>query len=356
MSSKKIANDNAALLSQAQATKPRSPRFNTLQAMRFVAAFCVVVYHSSYYIKVQGLRAGAFLQTFSDPSLTYGVYLFFAISGFVLTQALERSSIAEFLAHRFLRIYPAFWGAVLFVALLRWTLFDETPTLSWRALSLLPFGVIPYPLGVEWSLIYEIFFYLILTTLSQLRKHWLFNLAMAGWAGLILAGYFVGGWSFTVPLPTWSMLPFSLMNLTFIAGVVAYQIYSRVTRFRWWLLPLAIVALCLARTNYDPLLTFAGLAFGCGALVVWAAAQSTVFDLAAASPFVKLGNYSYGLYLLHVPLILLILRLPITTHLPTWLLFIGIVFLSVIMGSAFGAAELRLYQSLKQFAVLKQRA
>lgn len=324
-------------------------RFNLLQALRFFAALSVVVFHSSHYIKAVGGRSETFLHILSDPSLSYSVYVFFAISGFVLMHALKRSTVTEFLALRVLRIYPAFWAAVLLVAFIQFAVFREGLDLNWRSLSLLPFGVLPYPLGVEWSLIYEIFFYLMLAAMTLLPSRWMFNLALAIWTALILAGYFIKGWSLTQSLPTWKVIPFSLMNLSFIAGVVAYQIYPRVTRYRWWLLPVSIVALYFARTGISAFWTFSGLAVGSGLLVIFAAAQSEVRDLTSTSPFVKLGNYSYGLYLLHVPVIVALIRLPITAKPPSGMLIAAVVFLAVMLGAIFGWLELHLYQILKQF-------
>ncbi|MBD2036370.1 acyltransferase [Leptolyngbya sp. FACHB-321] len=329
-------------------------RFNLLQALRFFAALNVVILHSGYYIKVNGNRSEAFLLLFNERVLGYSVFLFFAISGFVLMPTLERSTTTQFLVQRFLRIYPAFWGATCLFAAAHFVIFKEPIALDWRSLILLPLGVLPYPLGVEWSLIYEIFFYLMLAALSLLRSRLLFNLALAFWGLIILVGYFTVGSLLTQPLPTWNIIPFSLMNLSFIAGIVSYQLYSYIIPYRWLLLPVSLVSLCIARFSSDPLLVFSGLAIGCGSLVTFAAAQATVRDLSAKSFLVKLGNYSYGTYLLHVPVLLLIIKLS-TPRVSTWILSVLCIILALLVGAIFGWIELRLYQKTKHFITAKKR-
>jgi len=145
-------------------------KFNLIQALRFFAAFSVVILHTSYYLLHNGNRSEAFLNLLGDRAFGYAVFLFFTISGFVLTPAVERSTLASFLARRWLRLYPAFWLAVCLAMPLHLASFGTPLVLDWRTLTLLPFGVISYPLGVEWSLIYEVFFYAVLAAISLLRS------------------------------------------------------------------------------------------------------------------------------------------------------------------------------------------
>ncbi|WP_207000472.1 hypothetical protein [Trinickia mobilis] len=45
-----------------------------------------------------------------------------------------------------------------------------------KALSLLPLGTIPYPVGVEWSLVYEVLFYVVIAVLAAAARWYLSTL------------------------------------------------------------------------------------------------------------------------------------------------------------------------------------
>ena len=133
----------------------------SIQHLRGVAALMVVFFH-------------CFQWTWTPfPTGQAGVDLFFVISGFVMWTVTERQpqSPAEFLRRRFARIAPPYWLATLLAAglALAWpALFLEIrvdPEHLWKSLLFLPhrdpFGN-PFPvLPVGWTLIYEVFFYLV---------------------------------------------------------------------------------------------------------------------------------------------------------------------------------------------------
>jgi exopolysaccharide production protein ExoZ len=70
----------------------------------------------------------------------------------------------RFLSRRLVRIYPTYWLAVALTLIGKVALFGTVaiPGLvgAVGALSLLPFaGKVSYVLSVEWTLVYEVFFY-----------------------------------------------------------------------------------------------------------------------------------------------------------------------------------------------------
>ncbi|HOV18591.1 acyltransferase family protein [Ottowia sp.] len=98
-----------------------------------------------------------------------GVLVFFLVSGYVITQVLQRERTAEFLVKRAFRIYPLYVTAVLMEAAGLWGM-GKRP--DWHELGpqLLLIGDwtgTPYALGgVEWTLRMEVGFYVFMALLQ----------------------------------------------------------------------------------------------------------------------------------------------------------------------------------------------
>ena len=98
-----------------------------------------------------------------------GVLVFFLVSGYVITQVLQRERTAEFLVKRVFRIYPLYVTAVLLEAAGLWVM-GKRP--DWHELGpqLLLIGDwtgTPYALGgVEWTLRMEVGFYVFMAVLQ----------------------------------------------------------------------------------------------------------------------------------------------------------------------------------------------
>lgn len=98
---------------------------------------------------------------------TYGVELFFVLSGFVILPSVRRYTVQQFAIRRFLRLYPLFFVlSVIFVVLNALT--DSYPRLNnWPAvvsgfLFLNLFNGTEQLTPNAWSLTYEVFFYVLL--------------------------------------------------------------------------------------------------------------------------------------------------------------------------------------------------
>ena len=83
-------------------------RDNSLNTLRLVAALQVLYLHSLMHLGIADIPvAGAVLNFFR------GVPIFFALSGFLIWQSIERSqNFAHYAKKRFLRLYPELWIAV----------------------------------------------------------------------------------------------------------------------------------------------------------------------------------------------------------------------------------------------------
>lgn len=88
-------------------------RDNNFNLLRFVAATLVLVSHS-YALCTGSAAAEPFRQSLGISLGGLAVDIFFAASGFLVTGSLlARRRLADFVASRFLRIYPGLWLALL---------------------------------------------------------------------------------------------------------------------------------------------------------------------------------------------------------------------------------------------------
>ncbi|NKJ02910.1 peptidoglycan/LPS O-acetylase OafA/YrhL [Novosphingobium sp. SG707] len=144
-------------------------KFDTVQALRFLAAFMVVWVHSTFYTHERLDASTAIFALGAN-----GVRLFFVISGFVMVVSSQRLIGAArraqvFAMKRILRIVPLYWlvTSVKLVALLAAPAVVLHAKVDWgyviRSYLFIPAvnvdGEIKPLLGVGWTLNFEMFFY-----------------------------------------------------------------------------------------------------------------------------------------------------------------------------------------------------
>ena len=188
-------------------------KLQSVQALRGIAALLVVVYHARALELEALVQAGS-----SEPALIGGFFasgfagvdLFFVISGFIMvwvTQDLRSGPIAsaDFLFARVTRVYPVWWAAaalgLLYMVLSGGiALIDPsgvaikpgTPEYQYLLKSFLLIPQADYPvLLIGWTLIHEIYFYLVFALLLQLPRRFL-PFALLGWGVLIVAASLLG--------------------------------------------------------------------------------------------------------------------------------------------------------------------
>jgi exopolysaccharide production protein ExoZ len=199
-----------------------------IQALRAVAANLVVVSHLSV---IETKYSGGFVILPSLEGLgRFGVHIFFVISGFVMALLfLQKPNWRSFLWNRITRIYPIYWLytlVVLTVAMIAPgavnSSFDHQPSIL-KSLLLWPEAGLPW-LAVGWSLIHEIYFYVVMTFLLLIRANLTFGLI--AWAAVL-----------ALPIPHSSpalSLVLSPLTYEFIAGAF---IALTVARFGGYSLP-----------------------------------------------------------------------------------------------------------------------
>ncbi|MFJ6122282.1 acyltransferase family protein [Streptomyces sp. NPDC092129] len=156
----------------APAREP-GPRLYALDALRVVAALSVLLFHFTGVDAATKANWGAnpkdlFPWLFPVTSYgSYGVQLFFIISGFVICLSAWDRTPGQFVRARFLRLFPAYWFSVV-VAVLVWRGLPDgarkTPSISDSLTNLTMFQVplsARHLVGAYWTLWVELTFYLI---------------------------------------------------------------------------------------------------------------------------------------------------------------------------------------------------
>lgn len=328
--------------------------WNGIQILRALAASGVVLFHSALYIG--GVRELTPTVDFFTRNFGHGVMLFFAISGFVLWPVNLTPEPSVFLKRRLVRIYPPYLFCCVLALGLKTTLhigsYDLTET--FKAMSLLPFGPIPYPLGVEWSLVYEIFFYWVLFGLcfvvSASKRQWL----LGAWC-VFLMTCALSIPQATVSLPTFDQIALSAFGLPFAIGALFRILYERIKTRRGFTTPtyLALIAAALVSLaighNLEPL-PIAYLFWGLGFSVITLVAALHPQANAGASLRLlgKWGDCSYGTYLIHFQTVGAFVRLMHNTEMSVNALFVSTVLVALSIGGIFGWVESHFHHWMTQ--------
>jgi peptidoglycan/LPS O-acetylase OafA/YrhL len=331
---------------------PERPSYSGIQALRFFAAASVLIYHSIYYFGVLA-KDHALRPIPDDPVLlSRGVTVFFVISGFVMAMLAERSRPLPFLIHRAVRIYGGYVLAVLIAAVIKFAVFRSLPPhiFSPKSLSLLPFGVRDYPLGIEWTLIYEVFFYLVVALLMLIPREGARRCAVLAWlAAIFVCNYWIGTVDrFTALVPTATQTPFSLLNLGFIAGMICWWVRGHVGGMSYILIPFGIALIVGEILSQNWLVRELMAVIGAAMLVLGAASPEVDARLSTGSLLARYGDASYGIYLIHVTLLgVAFAGNDNAVGIPGYLAGLGI---AAGGGLAFGVIEFRLYREFKAVA------
>lgn len=331
----------------------RPARVANIEVLRLMAALGVLLHHLGHYGREM---LGASRDWLAWPIFVgFPVPLFFVISGYVLAGAIERTGPGRYLVARALRLYPGYWLALGLFLLTQglampWSA-SATLTLPTAAtLGLWPAGRegVPYFLGVEWSLVYEVFLSAALGLLALAggaRRREL----VALWLGLLCAKAIYRPNLYSDPLHLGPVIALSAYNAPFLAGILLRD--WRFSRPGLRGPALLLLPLLLAAAATRPSLELAWLWWGAAAvLLLWLAIDLP--QLSPRHPLVRLGACTYGLFLVHVPLQLAALRWAAGQG---WqgegraLWLAGAVALGG--GLAFGALEARLYGWLRAWTM-----
>jgi peptidoglycan/LPS O-acetylase OafA/YrhL len=334
------APDVASPRSAASAGSVRNAR---LQYLRAAAATAVVLYHASIHLQLERGES-AFMAVFDGRFGLYGVAIFFAISGYLMAKLVRSGNPWLFLTHRILRIYPIY---LVTAALGVLACFSVGLRLGFSpiALTLVPAGERSYPLGVEWTLVFEVTYYVLLALLARAGlQRFLEPIALVWMLAILAVALFAPSLQKGGFFPLYLLL-LSPVNVAFAGGLLIPFLQSR------GLLPKAgwLIVLPLALTmDFFSLETNRWIA-GLAAVFVIGWATQGREPAKVNRPLLALGDWSYALYLCHVPVILIVYHLwPSGTGLAAaWALALALVFAAA---SVLGPADVRLYRILKRWS------
>ena len=301
-------------------------------------------YHASFYTN---LYTGdpSFLQAFGGSFGTFGVLVFFALSGHLMAVQAARMAGRPmlFMVHRLLRIYPIFWLACLVRVALAYSL--GTGQFDPLVLMLSPVGERDYPLGVEWTLVYEVVFYILVCAVIAARlERWIGFIGVA-WVTSIVLHTWAYGWYAPQFATSLFAIPMSAVCGAFAAGLMIPTLLAK-----GWIGPsaLPVGAFIVAVASFPPVVAFSTVitGIGCAALVGWVASLAQSGN---RSPLMgRFGDWSYATYLVHVPVLITVGVL--ATGLRGLGLWAAMVMLVLAVTPLFGVADIALHSRLRRAA------
>lgn len=271
--------------------------------LRGIAALCVLLCHAGIYYQL-AYKSGVYRPYFPDIIANYGVGIFFAISGFLMRELIVKQDCFTFLSRRIIRIYPAFLIATVLAVLViptgfrtQYSLFDAT---------LVPMRVTAYPLLVEWTLVHEIFFYVLLFLVSLMGAKKFINPLAIVWTALILLNAAFNNKVPRIGHASLAEVAFMMANVGFTAGLLVPWISARI---KSPMVMVIVFTLSVVMYHLVPI-AFTRVCVGFGSAALICAAIQTNFAMGhyLEKCFRKLGDWSYALYLIHVPIVTLIFR------------------------------------------------
>ncbi|HKT53256.1 MAG TPA: acyltransferase [Caulobacteraceae bacterium] len=293
---------------------PSRRAFQTIEALRGVGAFLVVMRHVPY-----------FFGPVQVPESFLAVDLFYLVSGFVVAHAYGQRLAAggfvwTFMKTRIIRLYPLYFiGVVLGVIAASYSAYmDPKGFWNWGKIGEgFAAGLFLIPIfpglsangstldGPTWTLVPELIANLAYALLIRFLKLWLLAaIIVIGGVGVVAAELTYGtldvGYS---PTDQWTAL--ARVTFSFFAGVLVYRLVGERMKPSAWMawVCVAVLAFLLAWSPSDDIRP----AYEIGAVLVAFPALLVVASRYEPGPrvgrvFSFVGLMSYGVYVLHQPL------------------------------------------------------
>lgn len=312
------------------AETPKDHRSTPLDGIRGLAILLVLVYHSFGDVR-SGSPLTAAIVSLAD-SCWVGVDLFFVLSGYLITGILLKTRgqpgyFRTFYMRRFLRIFPpyyAFLGMLLVAALCKPVLRGQIP-FAWLVTYCVNFEVAfrgwPWhPIQHLWSLSVEEQFYLVwpafLALLPRRKTITVIGLAIAG---VIILRQVTDYWTMRSDYDVATYALLHIDGLMLGAMVAAYHREKPVSNgmrraglFTLTVTGIVLAASCVRGKTVDwrdwhgaACLNYSLVAIAAAALIVvsvYSSGGAWINRGLSVRPLVKLGKYSYALYIFHYPL------------------------------------------------------
>jgi exopolysaccharide production protein ExoZ len=320
-------------------------KYFRLQYLRAVAALAVVLFHAAYYLKLT--RGDDRLLAVTPANLGgFGVCLFFVISGYLMASLANKTPPTYFIVHRIIRIYPIYWLALIGMFAASALLGHGLP-LDPLAIVLLPGDHRSYVLGVEWTLPFELSFYLVIFLIMAARSQRALPIIAILWGAAIVALTLLYPYQQQDQFPRLAPLLVSAWTLPFVVGLLLPTALRLGLIGRWaWMPGIALIFVMFVAPDVSAFLP----AVGCFFVVGWAVApRPSILDADRIKLLTRFGDWSYALYLCHVPVIVLIYNKSPAYANDALLYGVGVA-AALAASSIVGRVDLLLYGALKHRA------
>ncbi|MEL6234613.1 MAG: acyltransferase [Pseudomonadota bacterium] len=301
---------------QAEPAEPAAPaapataRLGGLQALRGAAAAMVVLFHLEVFVLPHHLG----LSLWDGLAMGYaGVEIFFVLSGFIMAHVHGHElglpgAPGRFLWRRAVRILPIYWLVLLAVLAGRAALGGPLPDGKTLLASALLLPVETPVLRIAWTLSFEALFYLVFALV--IWRPAFGRLLVAAWLTTVLAALALPHPGMPLTPLSWLVSPYLLL---FALGVLAGRFWTRLPQGT----AAALVALGVlgffgiglgeALAGLDLTKPLRTLLYGgaAAAMIAGLAAIGRSARLRTPRLLVHLGDASYALYLLHLPVMVI---------------------------------------------------
>ncbi|WP_052069672.1 acyltransferase family protein [Streptacidiphilus albus] len=295
-------------------------RLYALDGMRLMAALGVLSFHWTAYVDIGGIWPRGHSPAQVMPAVNHvaaygwlGVNLFFVISGFVICMSCWGKSVGQFFVSRVVRLYPAYWAAVLLTSTVLLTMgawirhgaangLDAQAILANLTMLETPLGIRQVD-GVYWTLWAELRFYVLFGVLAAFGLTYRKVVAFCGvWMFVaILSIQAKSELLTTIAMPQYA--PF------FIAGMAIFLMYKYgpnlllwgIVGFSWLIAlaqvrPIEAMYVNVLNHGLNWYVVAAGFTVAMGLVL---AAALGLFDWANWKWLTVAGALTYPLYLIH---------------------------------------------------------
>jgi len=283
-------------------------RILEIDALRGLAALGVMLFH--YFVAFRDQYSNAsqifpFFRYFRYGS--QGVTLFFIISGFfILVSFSKKRSVSDFLFARFIRLYPAYWIAVVISSIVIFTTdvrpyrglpnsWRETLTNSMVNMTMLQeFFRVPHIDAVYWTLSLELSFYIIVLILYKIKLLQKIDIVAFVWLASI-STFFILESCKVLQVDSVIRILFLLdFAHLFILGISIFRVQTQGFSSLRFLTIIACLLFNLLKNGAE--LTLIIMLFT-AAFILSLKGYLTFLKF---KPLLFLGSISYSLYLIHV--------------------------------------------------------
>jgi len=266
-------------------------RIKEIDGLRGIAALAVVFFHllSEYPRRYGGIDYDIF--RFGS----YGVQLFFVISGFVIFMSLKKNELKPFIVSRITRLYPVYWAGCIITFLvlfffpigleLRFSYFIVNLTMLQAF-----FGIVHID-GSYWTLSYELVFYFFAALMFISKKNTAIKCFFLLLVQTIYGVAINSGMDFSRPLEALLLLQF--LNL-FICGIIFYEYHSKKVDLNASLVINIIVLL-----NQYLIFGLESMTILLCIVLLFYLMLSGKLKFLSNSIFIYFGAVSYSLYIIH---------------------------------------------------------